>query len=197
MVTKYERYTISSIANFFIGLFFILLYWRVSQIEPTYAIGLLIIAIAFLIKCVADYIYAKYPISEVRSKFHWYTFIHYALVGITLIIFPYFGYTYSYLFAALSLLFSYYEFKHVKELENEKYRFRRHLMATVFRWFVGSLIFFDSLFYNVVQPTLFGWFITVVGTVFGIYILYSAITTYRYITSTSKITLKEALFNIA
>ncbi|MEM0324755.1 MAG: hypothetical protein QXW13_00320 [Nanopusillaceae archaeon] len=198
MVDRQERYAITSIANALIASIFLFYFYIISRVNFFHSIGFIILGISFSFKALADYLYSKFgkEEEEVRRRFHLYSSIHYFIAGISLLIFKYFGIIHSMFLGILSLIFGYFEYLHSSVLEDEVYRVRRHLMSILFKWYLGSVIFFDAFLYHFVDLTIKGIVFSIIGTLVGIYILYAAIITYRYIRDTSRISIKDAIINV-
>ena len=192
---KQQRYTISAIANALIGIFFLIIAYKTMTLERTLTfLGSSLIAIAFLVKAIADYLYGTGKFN--RKNFHKYTSIHYALFGITLLICKCFGTIVSIVFAMISLFLAYTEYQHQSKLEDNLRKFIRHSTATFFRYLLGLFIFFDAFFYFVAVKSIFALLFTIVFMLAGIYIMYSALTTYEYAKETTGYNLKKIYYSI-
>ena len=191
---KQGRYYVSALANLLLAMYFLLLYYHLHQYKPSFSIGMLLLGIGFGIKFLADWIYGNFLFeNKGRFYFHLLSGIYYLIASGVMISFAYFGYTLSYTLGAMLLILGIFNVTHAKSLEEEVWRVRRHLSSVVFKWFTGSLAFFDCLFYNILNPSLYGVIVTLLGTFTGIWCIYTSIVIYRYIRDTSKIPLTEAL----
>ncbi|MEM0324576.1 MAG: hypothetical protein QW607_00670 [Desulfurococcaceae archaeon] len=199
MVDRQERYSITFIANLLIATIFLFYFYVISRVNFFHSIGFIALGISFSFKALSDYLYSRFGKEDeiIRRRFHLYSSIHYLITGFILLIFKYFGIIHSLFLGIISLIFGYFEYLHSKILEDEVHRVRRHIMSIIFKWYVGSVIFFDAFLYHLVDLTYKGILFSVIGTLFGIYIVYAAIVTYRYIKDTSKISIKEAIIRVA
>jgi len=192
MVDRVTRYTVSAISYIFLGIFFLILFSRVYKINFSYSIGLLFLSLGFFVKALADRWYAVTG-DPFRPKFHLFTAIYFLIAGLTILYYRYFGSFWSTFFAILFLIFAYTEYLHVRQLEEPLYKAKRQFLSMLIKWFIGSMIFFDALFYNFVNPTMFGWIFTIYGVIAGVYILYASLVIYEYMKESTGYGLKEVL----
>jgi len=192
MVDRETRYTVSAISYIFLGIFFSILFFHLYKINFSYSIGLLFLSLGFFIKAIADRWYAVIG-DPFRPKFHLFTAIYFLIAGLTILYYRYFGAFWSTFLAILFLIFAYTEYLHVRQLEEPLYKAKRHFLSVLIKWFVGSMIFFDALFYNFVNPTMFGWIFTIYGVIAGVYILYASLVIYEYMKESTGYGLKEVL----
>jgi len=192
MVDRTTRYTVSAISYIFLSIFFLILFFKVYKIDFNYSLGLLFLSTGFFIKALADRWYAVVG-DPFRPKFHLFTAIYFLIAGIVFIYYRYFGTFWSMFFGILFIIFAYTEYQHVRQLEDPLYKARRHVLSTLIKWFIGSMIFFDALFYNFISPTLFGWIFTIYGVIAGVYILYAALVIYDYMKTSTGYGLKDVI----
>jgi len=192
MVDRETRYTVSAISYTLLGIFFLILFSHVYKVNFSYSIGLLFLSLGFFIKAIVDRWYAIVG-EPFRSRFHLFTAIYFLIAGLTILYYRYFGAFWSTFLAILFLIFVYTEYLHIKQLEEPLYKAKRHFLSMLIKWFIGSMIFFDALFYNFVNPTMFGWVFTIYGVIVGIYVLYASLVIYEYVKESTGYGLKEVL----
>jgi len=176
-VDKRIRYTVSCIANFLIAFYFLVLYNVYMVHYPSYSLGFLILAFLFGLKAFIDLAYSEHW-AHIK-EFHLVSGIYLLFAGLIFIKYEYFGISLSWILGLLAIIMGVADILHYK-YEDDIWKFRRHLTSAIFKWFFGSCLFFDSLFYNLVNKSLFGWLYSIYGILAGLYVMYAGLVIYRY-----------------